>query len=945
MPDININIEPSPEYTIQLTGRGPQGIQGPQGEQGVAGPPGPEGPVGPQGPRGEAAYTFEVGEVVTLPPDEDATVTNVGSTEGDVVLNFGIPQGIQGIQGTNGRGVDIGTIIQSLSSKAPEGFAPCQGGEITQEENPELYEACAGEYQQVVADSFIDAWESNSSDSYKMRFFYKLNSGGSYTAINDAQYASQTITSQTVGIQRKTSLSASGGTTFTTININNWLGVHPTSFFVTSDEFSESDIGVNSDNNNLMQYTEGTWEVLAEYTCWVISNSSTEPINEAEATPIYIASDLYYLSDAVLPTLSYTDYQTQLTNNNGNCGYFGLDAENTKVKLPTLQKIFLEGDNTNIGSYSQDQIVNIVGVMRGVKFDDDQNDQPSGIFSGALYWDGVGGSHPNASSSTFRDCGVHFDASRVVNTGDRVKPRSVAVYFYVCTSKFTSMERGPVYTPSVSEEGILSWTNNGGLVNPDPVDIRGPQGLQGEPGTDGVDGEQGPVGPANTLTIGTVVQGLQAEATITGDAPNQTLNLVLPQGSDGDAATITVGSTTTLPSGNNASVVNSGTSSAAVLNFSIPRGDTGNPGQNGADGADGYSPTVTVNSSTDTEYTLKITDVNGAITTPNLKGPKGDKGDKGDQGEAAFTLAVGSVTTGEPGTSANIVNVGTPEQQIWDITIPKGDTGEKGEQGPKGDTGAQGPKGDTGEQGPRGLQGVQGNPGPSNVLTIGTVQQGATASASITGTSPNQVLNLTLPKGEKGDTGAQGPQGPQGEQGETGPQGGTGPQGPQGNPGTDGVSPTIEINTNTQTTYTLDITDVEGTITTPNLIGPTGEQGPQGPQGLRGDAISQTYTNVDTSGTTVTVNLVDSIPIYHYLPTNSEAVTLEFSTSALAGGQVITFEMWIECSVGAPAVTYPATLSWLNGVEPTLAEGGRYIIAFRSYDNGATWIGSYQGSY
>lgn len=43
-----------------------------------------------------------------------------------------------------------------------------------------------------------------------------------------------------------------------------------------------------------------------------------------------------------------------------------------------------------------------------------------------------------------------------------------------------------------------------------------------------------------------------------------------------------------------------------------------------------------------------------------------------------------------------------------------------------------------------------GSPGPPNVLSIGTVTTGASgskASATITGTSPSQVLNLTIPQG------------------------------------------------------------------------------------------------------------------------------------------------------------------------------------------------------
>lgn len=56
----------------------------------------------------------------------------------------------------------------------------------------------------------------------------------------------------------------------------------------------------------------------------------------------------------------------------------------------------------------------------------------------------------------------------------------------------------------------------------------------------------------------------------------------------------------------------------------------------------------------------------------------------------------------------------------------------------------------------RGPQGIGGGAGPSNVLSIGTVTGGATASATITGTSPSQVLNLVLPKGDPGTNGTDG---------------------------------------------------------------------------------------------------------------------------------------------------------------------------------------------
>lgn len=40
---------------------------------------------------------------------------------------------------------------------------------------------------------------------------------------------------------------------------------------------------------------------------------------------------------------------------------------------------------------------------------------------------------------------------------------------------------GVTFTPSVLEDGTLSWTNDGGLPNPDPVNIKGPPGSGSEP--------------------------------------------------------------------------------------------------------------------------------------------------------------------------------------------------------------------------------------------------------------------------------------------------------------------------------------------------------------------------------------------------------------------------------------------------------------------------------
>ncbi len=132
-------------------------------------------------------------------------------------------------------------------------------------------------------------------------------------------------------------------------------------------------------------------------------------------------------------------------------------------------------------------------------------------------------------------------------------------------------------------------------------------------------------------------------------------------------------------------------------------------------------------------------DVRGDQGAQGIQGMKGDQGDQGIQGMKG-------------------------DQGIQGIQGMKGDQGDqgiqgiqgvKGDQGIQGIQGIQGMKGDQGDQGIQGVKGDQGGTGPVNTLTIGTVTSGA-AAATITGTSPSQTLNLTIPKGDTGASGAVG---------------------------------------------------------------------------------------------------------------------------------------------------------------------------------------------
>ena len=60
---------------------------------------------------------------------------------------------------------------------------------------------------------------------------------------------------------------------------------------------------------------------------------------------------------------------------------------------------------------------------------------------------------------------------------------------------------GGTFTPSVSEDGIISWTNDNMLTNPEPVNVKGPKGdigLTGPQGAQGIKGDTGAKGDPGT---------------------------------------------------------------------------------------------------------------------------------------------------------------------------------------------------------------------------------------------------------------------------------------------------------------------------------------------------------------------------------------------------------------------------------------------------------------
>ena len=67
---------------------------------------------------------------------------------------------------------------------------------------------------------------------------------------------------------------------------------------------------------------------------------------------------------------------------------------------------------------------------------------------------------------------------------------------------FSDGEDGVTFVPQLSSEGTLSWTNNGALDNPKPVNIKGQQGDKGEKGDKGDTGAKGPQGDPGVYIVG-----------------------------------------------------------------------------------------------------------------------------------------------------------------------------------------------------------------------------------------------------------------------------------------------------------------------------------------------------------------------------------------------------------------------------------------------------------
>ena len=208
-------------------------------------------------------------------------------------------------------------------------------------------------------------------------------------------------------------------------------------------------------------------------------------------------------------------------------------------------------------------------------------------------------------------------------------------------------------------------------------------------------------------------------------------------------------------------------------------------------------------------------------------------------------MEVGTVTTGAPGSEAEVSNSGTAEAAVLDFVIPQGPTGPIGPTGPEGLPGIQGEAGPTGPTGPSGPTGPTGPAGSSGSI-------GPTGSTGPTG--PTGATGPAGPAGPTGSSGSIGPTGPTGPTGATGPTGPSGPTGPIG------------------------LTGPTGATGAAGPTGPTGPSGPTGPAGEAPDDVFASYYDYEelfTNGNQITLIPLVTDPTGNITAASSTQISLQ----------------------------------------------------------------------
>ena len=336
----------------------------------------------------------------------------------------------------------------------------------------------------------------------------------------------------------------------------------------------------------------------------------------------------------------------------------------------------------------------------------------------------------------------------------------------------------------------------------------GPTGATGATGAAGAKGATGATGAAGSAGSKGATGSTGAAGAAGAAGAKGATGATGPTGAAG-SATVSIGTTTTSAAGTNAAVTNTGTGTAAILNFVIPQGSAGATGPAGLQGVQGPQGVAGPQGLPGANGTNGVNGTNGINGLPGATGATGLTGATGATGSTGAT-GVGLVFRGawSPSTayaandlvalnsSGFIALVSNTNQNptsdlvgaYWNLLVGQGATGPMGVAGSVGATGATGPAGATGVglkfRGPwQPTASYSGN----DVVTYGGGAYIAVETSTAQVPTDGFYWALAAQAGTIGSTGIAGPAGATGPQGPQGVQGVQGDIGPRGADGVDGA--------------------------------------------------------------------------------------------------------------------------------------------------------------
>jgi len=108
--------------------------------------------------------------------------------------------------------------------------------------------------------------------------------------------------------------------------------------------------------------------------------------------------------------------------------------------------------------------------------------------------------------------------------------------------------------------------------------------------------------------------------------------------------------------------------------------------------------------------------------------------------------------------------------------------------------------------------------------------------------------------------------------------------------------------------------------------------------------IDEKYRNIVSNANIFDIDLNNGMRVFSIKTENTTAKTLQFSNIPAFEESHSDVTIFLDYVQGA-AITFPSSVVWQNGTAPTFTAKNKYILNFRTFDNGKHWIGSFVGAW